>query len=327
MVTFAILATSSEGWRHRCPIHCSCNCPRMQLCYKLQHRLQLAFLLPSQGCQLPSQQLTAPTCCAPPCQTWPLFAVISTQDLFKYIGKYKPQIIELSSKLKPFIPEFIPAIGGTDEFIKVPRPDGRPDYLGLKVGLLGNSGGCWQPTSSGGRHPLPSHVASTLLLVLMLLSRCFLRPSMGDPAERCINCIPSSQLAYSLWSILHASVYPPNISECRSGDYQNTQGGLTLLSDLQVLDEPAAVQSDPALLNLQLRQLSKDTPGVRMEVVGRIEHNDKDKQQRLAAWISSIADIHKSKAASAVRYSKPMPDIEVLMQASGASAAAATGQC
>lgn len=36
-------------------------------------------------------------------------------------------------KLMPFIPEYIPAVGGTDEFIKVPRPDGQPDYLGLKV--------------------------------------------------------------------------------------------------------------------------------------------------------------------------------------------------
>jgi intraflagellar transport protein 46 len=56
------------------------------------------------------------------------------QDLFKYIGKYRPPTVELPTRLKPFIPEFIPAIGGSDEFIKVPRPDGRPDYLGLKVG-------------------------------------------------------------------------------------------------------------------------------------------------------------------------------------------------
>jgi intraflagellar transport protein 46 len=82
----------------------------------------------------------------------------------------------------------------------------------------------------------------------------------------------------------------------------------------QVLDEPAAVQSDPTLLNLQLRQLSKDTPGVRMEVVGCIEHADKDRRQRLATWISSIADLHKNKPAAAVHYSRPMPDLEVLMQ-------------
>lgn len=43
------------------------------------------------------------------------------------------QSIELETKLKPFIPDYIPSIGGIDEFIKVPRPDGKPDFLGLKV--------------------------------------------------------------------------------------------------------------------------------------------------------------------------------------------------
>lgn len=56
-----------------------------------------------------------------------------TQDLFKYIGRYRPASIELETRLKPFIPDFIPALGSIDEFIKVPRPDGRPDWLGLKV--------------------------------------------------------------------------------------------------------------------------------------------------------------------------------------------------
>jgi intraflagellar transport protein 46 len=55
------------------------------------------------------------------------------RDLFQYIGRYKPHNIELDGKLKPFIPDYIPAIGDIDEFIKVPRPDGQPDYLGLKV--------------------------------------------------------------------------------------------------------------------------------------------------------------------------------------------------
>lgn len=53
--------------------------------------------------------------------------------------RYKPHNIELETKLKPFIPDYIPAIGGIDEFIKVPRPDGKPDFLGLKVGLLGGT--------------------------------------------------------------------------------------------------------------------------------------------------------------------------------------------
>jgi len=39
----------------------------------------------------------------------------------------------LDTKLKPFIPEYIPAVGDLDPFLKIPRPDGQPDYLGLKV--------------------------------------------------------------------------------------------------------------------------------------------------------------------------------------------------
>ena len=55
------------------------------------------------------------------------------RELFQYIGRYKPQDTNLDTKVKPFIPDYIPAIGDIDEFIKVPRPDGKPDDLGLKV--------------------------------------------------------------------------------------------------------------------------------------------------------------------------------------------------
>ena len=36
------------------------------------------------------------------------------KELFQYIGRYKPQTIELDTKLKPFIPDYIPAIGLCD---------------------------------------------------------------------------------------------------------------------------------------------------------------------------------------------------------------------
>mmetsp|Transcript_36247 Transcript_36247/g.43739 ORF Transcript_36247/g.43739 Transcript_36247/m.43739 type:complete len:356 (+) Transcript_36247:111-1178(+) len=55
------------------------------------------------------------------------------RELFQYIDRYEPQTVQLDSKLKPFIPDYIPAIGDIDEFIKVARPDGTPDDLGLKV--------------------------------------------------------------------------------------------------------------------------------------------------------------------------------------------------
>ncbi|ETV92701.1 hypothetical protein H310_13135 [Aphanomyces invadans] len=55
------------------------------------------------------------------------------RELFQYIGRFKSQDIELETRLKCFVPEYIPAIGDMDTFLKIPRPDNEPDYLGLKV--------------------------------------------------------------------------------------------------------------------------------------------------------------------------------------------------
>jgi intraflagellar transport protein 46 len=54
---------------------------------------------------------------------------------------------------------------------------------------------------------------------------------------------------------------------------------------LQVLDEPAARQSDPTVLTLQLRQLSKEAPGAKSDMVGRIEHTDEHKAKKIQQWI------------------------------------------
>lgn len=35
--------------------------------------------------------------------------------------RYSSQMIDLEHKLKPFIPDFIPAVGDIDAFLKVPR--------------------------------------------------------------------------------------------------------------------------------------------------------------------------------------------------------------
>jgi intraflagellar transport protein 46 len=40
-------------------------------------------------------------------------------ELFKHIDRFKPMDIELETELKPFIPDYIPAIGDIDAFIKV----------------------------------------------------------------------------------------------------------------------------------------------------------------------------------------------------------------
>jgi len=38
--------------------------------------------------------------------------------------RYTPQTIELDHKLKPFIPDFIPAVGDIDAFLKVSEHSG-----------------------------------------------------------------------------------------------------------------------------------------------------------------------------------------------------------
>ncbi|XP_062994968.1 intraflagellar transport protein 46 homolog isoform X2 [Elgaria multicarinata webbii] len=58
---------------------------------------------------------------------------LEVKELFQYIRRYSSQMIDLEHKLKPFIPDFIPAVGDIDAFLKVPRPDGKPDNLGLLV--------------------------------------------------------------------------------------------------------------------------------------------------------------------------------------------------
>ena len=52
-------------------------------------------------------------------------------QLFLYIQKYQSQSIILDYKLKPFIPDFIPAVGDIDAFIKV--ESNNPLELGLTV--------------------------------------------------------------------------------------------------------------------------------------------------------------------------------------------------
>jgi hypothetical protein len=41
------------------------------------------------------------------------------RDLFGLITRYKPQVTQLDTPLMPFLPEYIPALGEIDEFIKV----------------------------------------------------------------------------------------------------------------------------------------------------------------------------------------------------------------
>lgn len=134
------------------------------------------------------------------------------QGLFEYIQRHKATDIELETKMKPFIPDYIPAVGEIDAFLKVPRPD---------------------------------------------------------------------------------------------GETKNALG-------LVVLDEPAAAQSDPTVLELSLRAVNKQVIS-RHATVGSIEHADKN-TARVVKWIQSIEEVHRKKPPPHVHYSRQMPDIEQLMQ-------------
>ncbi|XP_054147371.1 intraflagellar transport protein 46 homolog [Melozone crissalis] len=134
------------------------------------------------------------------------------KDLFEYIKRYTPKTIEIEHKLQPFIPDFIPAVGDIDAFLKVPRPDGKPDNLGLLV-----------------------------------------------------------------------------------------------------LDEPSTKQSDPTVLSLWLTENSKQhniTQQIKVKSLENAENNPK----AIESWIESISELHRCKPPATVHYSRPMPDIETLMQ-------------
>ena len=129
-------------------------------------------------------------------------------ELFDYILRYIPQKLELHSKLKPFIPDFIPAVGDIDAFIKVESDN--PLQLGLTV-----------------------------------------------------------------------------------------------------LDEPTAKQSDPNIMELQLRSLSKSS-SARMSKVKKVVNIHQDRKV-VEKWIKDIDSLHRSKPPPTVQYSKQMPDVDLLM--------------
>ncbi|XP_037738068.1 intraflagellar transport protein 46 homolog isoform X4 [Chelonia mydas] len=134
------------------------------------------------------------------------------KELFQYIRRYTPQMIELEHKLQPFIPDFIPAVGDIDAFLKVPCPNGKPDNLGLLV-----------------------------------------------------------------------------------------------------LDEPSTKQSDSTVLSLWLTENSKQHNVAQQIKVKSLENAEKN-PKAIDNWIESISELHRFKPPATVHYTRPMPDIETLMQ-------------
>ena len=132
-------------------------------------------------------------------------------DVLSLISSFAPTRAELFPALYPFLPDYIPAAGDIDAFLKPPRPDGRDDELGAKR-----------------------------------------------------------------------------------------------------LDEPAALQSDPIVLDLQLRALSKKS-GLDPVAVRALENAEKTPKEVLK-WVASIAELRRAAPPPSVRYTRPMPEVDALMQ-------------
>eukprot|EP00842_Homolaphlyctis_polyrhiza_P001832 jgi/Hompol1/264/HPOL_005269-RA len=83
---------------------------------------------------------------------------------------------------------------------------------------------------------------------------------------------------------------------------------------LALLDEPAAAQSDPSVLDLHLRAVSKSGSAVPQVVRSLESANLRRDPKPIEAWIKNIKELHGKKPPPSVHYSRRMPDIEELMQ-------------
>ena len=81
---------------------------------------------------------------------------------------------------------------------------------------------------------------------------------------------------------------------------------------LRYLDEPCSNQSDPTVLELQLRAKTKKLQYGDI-AVRSIEYAEKY-PNKIEKWIQDIKDLHRSKPPPQVVYKKSMPDIEQLME-------------
>jgi intraflagellar transport protein 46 len=107
--------------------------------------------------------------------------------------------------------------------------------------------------------------------------------------------------------------YIPAISDADPFLKPPRPDGLPESLGLRILDEPSATQSDPTVLDLQLRSLSKKSGLLDPISVRSLENADKNPKE-ITKWIQNISDLHRSKPPPSVHYAKTMPDIEQLMQ-------------
>ncbi|KAK2946321.1 putative Intraflagellar transport protein 46 like protein [Blattamonas nauphoetae] len=107
--------------------------------------------------------------------------------------------------------------------------------------------------------------------------------------------------------------YQPAIGEVDSFVKVQRPDGVGDLLGLVVLDEPGPEQSNPSVLEMQLRNLDKLSDVKQPVNVRTVDASDKG-ALGLQSWINSIEEFHRSRPSPSVAYRGPMPSPETLMQ-------------
>nr|XP_023413919.1 intraflagellar transport protein 46 homolog [Loxodonta africana] len=144
------------------------------------------------------------------------------KELFQYISRYTPQLIDLDHKLKPFIPDFIPAVGDIDAF--------------LKIVFI--------------QHDLQAYSFNTT----------------GNE--------PELSFLFTLFELVRYPYYVPPFFSLKNSKQHNISQHMKVKSLEDAEKNPKAIDT----------------------------------------WIESISELHRSKPPATVHYTRPMPDIDTLMQ-------------
>eukprot|EP00727_Mastigamoeba_balamuthi_P002666 m51a1_g12397 putative intraflagellar transport protein 46 homolog (396) ;mRNA; f:679895-681472 len=143
------------------------------------------------------------------------------RELFEYIDLCKPTDVELETKFKPFIPEYIPAVGDIDPFLKPPRPDKAPAASATVAGGAPAAGQA-APASAAPGELLGMTVLDELgkqsdpAVVEMILRQNSRRSNLPSMDVRSIECADKKPKEILAWvdriAQFHASTPPPNVS-------------------------------------------------------------------------------------------------------------------
>ena len=221
------------------------------------------------------------------------------KELFQHITRYKAHNIELETRMRPFIPDYIPAVGDIDPFIKIPRPDGKKDNLGL-VTL---------------DEPASVQSDPTVLTLLLDVSCPLLpwscsactyenvdgardcemcgtpRPSCGPPPPRATDPFPSSA----------ARTQPPPQHDDDEAGVGMAYGFATLPPREETEEEPepsAATRADVAALPVEKSTKSNfvETPKL-VSLRFRIAPNEEEQKW---AWVYFDVAVNEEKTASEI---------------------------